>query len=276
MKYEPRRLNQRTMGTAGRCAATPKAAYRPTSNRSPAGDEWHTVGIEDWCAVARSARKVWQVDHHIQPLSTLAQTRRLGSDLGRIADDQKSRKADRLGNPLCGCIRGAGAPTCRRGKKSSPEREALGRSRGGLSTKIHLRVDRYGQIITFLLTPGQQHEISVSENLMEQGWIKQANGRNRLRPKRVVGDKGYTSKDFRNYLRQRGVCYTIPRRSNEKRKGKFDKEVYRERNKVERLFSRLKEFRRIATRYEKRAANYAAMLTIAAIFLWSQGFAYTP
>ena len=98
----------------------------------------------------------------------------------------------------------------------------------------------------------------------------------RLRPKRVVGDKGYPSKNFRKHLRKRGIRYTIPRRSNENHKGSFDKSIYRERNKVERLFSRLKEFRRIATRYDKRAANYAATLTIAAIFLWSQGFAYTP
>lgn len=145
-----------------------------------------------------------------------------------------------------------------------------------MSTKIHLRVDGKGQIITFLLTPGQQHEISVAEDLLKQGAIRQANGRMRLRPKRVVGDKGYTSRKFRKHLRKRGIRYTIPRRNNEKRKGSFDKAIYRERNKVERLFSRLKEFRRIATRYEKRGVNYSAMLTIAAIFLWSQGFAYTP
>jgi len=127
-----------------------------------------------------------------------------------------------------------------------------------------------------MLTPGQSHEISVAKDLMEQGSIRLSRRHIRLRPKRVVGDKGYTSKDFRQYLRRRGIRYTIPRRSNEKHKGKFDKSLYKERNKVERIFSRLKEFRRIATRYEKRAANYAAMLTIAAIFLWSQGFAYTP
>jgi len=118
--------------------------------------------------------------------------------------------------------------------------------------------------------------MTVAKDLMKQGAIKQNNGRMRLCPKRVVGDKGYTSKDFRKHLRSRGIRYTIPRRNNEKRKGSFDKEIYRERNKVERLFGRLKEFRRIATRYEKRGVNYEAMLTIAAIFLWSQGFAYTP
>ena len=152
----------------------------------------------------------------------------------------------------------------------------MGRSRGGLSTKIHVRVDGKGQIITFLLTPGQQHEISVAEQLMEQGEIHQKVGRPRIRPKRIVGDKGYTSTNFRTYLRRRGIQSTIAHRSNEKRRGYFNKDLYRHRNKVERLIGRVKEFRRIATRYEKRALNYAAMLTIAAIFLWSLGFAYTP
>jgi transposase len=119
---------------------------------------------------------------------------------------------------------------------SAVEKEALGRSRGGLSTKIHLRVDGKGQMIIFLLTPGQQYEMSVAKDLMDQGWIKQANGKSGLRPRRVVGDKGYTSKEFRHFLHQRGIRYTILRRSNEERKGQFDKKVYRERNKVERLF----------------------------------------
>ena len=130
--------------------------------------------------------------------------------------------------------------------------------------------------MTFLLTPGQQHEISVAEKLMEQGAVRRRKGRPRLRPGRVVGDKGYTSAEFRSYLRRRGIPVTIARRSNQRRRGSFDKEIYRQRNKVERMIGRIKEFRRIATRYEKRAVHYAAMLTIASIFLWSQGFAYTP
>lgn len=130
--------------------------------------------------------------------------------------------------------------------------------------------------MTFLLTPGQQHEISVAEELMEQGAIRRVIGRPRVRPGRIVGDKGYTSTKFRKYLRKRGIRATIAHRSNERRRGSFDKKVYRHRNKVERMIGRIKEFLRIATRYEKRANNYAAMLTIAAIFLWSQGFAYTP
>jgi transposase len=69
-------------------------------------------------------------------------------------------------------------------------------------------------------------------------------------------------------LRRKGINYTIPRRSNEKRTGPFNKAVYRGRNRVERLINRLKQYRRIATRFEKRAENYRALLTIAAILLW--------
>ena len=90
-------------------------------------------------------------------------------------------------------------------------------------------------------------------------------GRPRLRPQRVSGDKGYSSPPFRRYLRRRGIRYTIPQRKDQCRSGPFDKALYRQRNHVERLIGRLKQYRRIATRYEKRAANYAAMVTIAAI-----------
>lgn len=68
--------------------------------------------------------------------------------------------------------------------------------------------------------------------------------------------------------RHSGICFTIPRKDNEKHRGKFDKSIYRTRNVVERCFNRLKQFRRIATRYEKKAENYLAMLTLASIQLW--------
>jgi transposase len=123
--------------------------------------------------------------------------------------------------------------------------------------------------MTFVLTPGQRHETTVFEALMQQGAVKRAGrGRPRLRPKRVVGDKGYNAEHIRRYLRRRGIRHTIPRRTDERRRGPFDKAAYRLRNRVERLINRLKQFRRIATRYEKRADNYLAMLHIGAILLW--------
>jgi transposase len=120
-----------------------------------------------------------------------------------------------------------------------------------------------------VLTAGQRHEAVVFEALMEQGAVKRpGRGRPRVRPKRVVADKGYSSGKIRRYLRRRGIRMTIPRKQNERRAGRFDRKQYRERNRVERLINRLKQFRRVATRYEKRAVNYKAMLTLAAILLW--------
>jgi transposase len=103
---------------------------------------------------------------------------------------------------------------------------------------------------------------------MAQGAVKGAKGRPRLRPHWVVGDKGYSSRAIRQYARQHGIRTTIPHKVNECRKGPFDWEVYKQRNLVEQLINRLKQFRRLATRYEKRAANYRAMWVIGAILLW--------
>ena len=114
------------------------------------------------------------------------------------------------------------------------------------------------------------------ETLLEQGAVKRrGRGRPRLRPRRVVGDKGYSARRNRVYARRRGIRITIPRRSNEHRRGPFDKAIYRQRNRVERLIGRMKQYRRLATRYEKRAANYRAMWGIAATILWLE-FADTP
>ena len=122
--------------------------------------------------------------------------------------------------------------------------------------------------MTFVLTPGEVHESTVVERVMTQGAVKRAGpGRPRLYPRRVVGDKGYNSRRIRTFLRRRGIRYTIPRKSNERRRGPFDCGVYRLRNVVERTINRLKQFRRLATRYEKRAENHRVMWVIAATFL---------
>ncbi len=144
----------------------------------------------------------------------------------------------------------------------------MGRSQGGFSTKIHLRAEGGGKPIALLLTAGQRHEQVMFEALMESGAVKRVGrGRPRLRPRRVAGDKGYSSRRIRRYLRRRRIGAVIARQKRERRT-RFDKAAYRKRNVVERLVARLKQFRRVATRYEKRAVNYLAMLTIAAMVLW--------
>jgi transposase len=138
-----------------------------------------------------------------------------------------------------------------------------------VTTKIHTRVDGNGKPITFILSEGERHDSLFAEALMQQGAVKRPQrGRPRQRPKRVVADKAFGKRAFRQFLRRHGIRMTIPRKSNERRRGKFDKAVYRQRNQVERFFNRLKQCRRVATRYEKRAVNYQAMITLAAILIW--------
>jgi transposase len=145
----------------------------------------------------------------------------------------------------------------------------VSRSQGGFSTKIRLRAEGGGKPITAVLTGGERHEQIVLEALLDQGTIRrQGRGRPRLRPRRVAGDKGYSSPTARRRLHRRGIVPVIPSKRNQKRQPGFDREAYRERNRIERLINRLKQFRRIATRYEKRAVNYLAMLTIGMILLW--------
>jgi len=123
--------------------------------------------------------------------------------------------------------------------------------------------------MTLVLTAGQRHEAVVFPQLMETGAVKRCGpGRPKRRPHRVIGDKGYSSGKIRRYARQHGMRITIPRKQNERRTGPFDRRLSRLRNRIERLINRCKQFRRIATRYEKRAANYQAMWLIAAIILW--------
>jgi transposase len=123
--------------------------------------------------------------------------------------------------------------------------------------------------MALVVTAGQRHEQTAFRPLMERGAVKRkGRGRPRVRPLRVVGDRGYTGRPIRAYCRRRGIRYTIPRLRTERPRRRYDRAAYRERNRVERLVGRLKQFRRVATRYEKRAVHFLAMVTIAALLLW--------
>lgn len=151
--------------------------------------------------------------------------------------------------------------------------QALGRSRGGVSTKTHLRAEGGGRPMAFVLSGGERHESRYVEALLNAGEVRRAGrGRPRSRPGQLVGDKGYSYSTVRRVLTRRGIRAVIPRRRDQRpddrRHRPFDRAVYRERNRVERLINRLKQCRRIATRYEKRARHFSAMLTLAGALLW--------
>lgn len=119
------------------------------------------------------------------------------------------------------------------------------------------------------MTGGERNEQKALPTLLEQGAVRRrGRGRPRLRPQRVVGDKGYRSRTVRRYLRRRGIGAVIPRRADEPRQRQFDRAAYRQRNRIERLLNRLKQNRAIATRYDKLADSYHALLTFACILIW--------
>ena len=123
--------------------------------------------------------------------------------------------------------------------------------------------------MVFVLTSGERHEQPVLPTLMERGAVNRlGRGRPRIRPARVAGDKGYSSPRIRQYLKERRIGAVIPTKAGEVPDPTFDQVAYRARNVVERLINRLKQWRRIAPRYEKRAVTYLAMLTLAAILPW--------
>lgn len=158
--------------------------------------------------------------------------------------------------------------------------EGLGRSRGGLTTKFHLACDGEGRPLSIMITPGHRHDSTQFVPVLAGIRVPRAGGRGRprRRPHRVIADKGYSYPRCRRWLRERQIPHTIPERSDQRaqrarRPGRplaFDKAIYARRNVVERCINRLKQWRGLATRYEKRAVNYRAMLVLASIVLWLQ------
>ncbi len=159
------------------------------------------------------------------------------------------------------------------GKKpraGEPADHALGRSRGGWGSKLHLVSDGKGLVLTLELSAGQENECTHATSVLDGVRITRLRGRPRQRPAAVAGDKGYSSRAIRAWLRAKKVRAAIPERRDQiaHRKGrprKFDRAAYRRRNVIERAVGWLKECRRLATRFEKLATQFLAMLKLAMI-----------
>jgi len=144
-----------------------------------------------------------------------------------------------------------------------------------VSTKLHLRTDGGGRPLVILATPGQRHEVTQLQRLLDAGAVKRTGpdgrpgrGRPRIRPAKLVADKGYSYLSARRLLHRRGITPVIPTKSDQPRQPSFDRAAYRRRNQVERSVGQLKQFRRVSTRYDKRAVNYLAWVTLAAALIW--------
>ena len=128
----------------------------------------------------------------------------------------------------------------------------MGRSRGGLTTKIHLLCNQLGEPLHFLLTAGQVNDCTQAIALLGE-----------RKAEAVLADKGYDADAIVDHIEAMGGTAVIPPKSNRKQQRPYDKELYKQRNRIERCFSRLKQFRRLATRYDKNRACFQAFVTIA-------------
>ena len=145
------------------------------------------------------------------------------------------------------------------GRKRGIHRRALGRSRGGFTSKVHCLSDARGRPIAFHLTPGEAADCKAYKELIDLPEQK---------PKALLADKAYDTDAIRADLKRRRIKAVIPPKSNRKKAIRYDKKLYRERNWIERSFGHLKINRAIATRYDQLAETFLGMLHLASARYW--------
>lgn len=142
-------------------------------------------------------------------------------------------------------------------RKGGAQANGIGRSRGGLSTKVHLVVDALGLPLTFEITEGQRHDSIPAAELVA-----------RTEPICLLADKAYDSDAFRYLLNDIHCQAVIPPTASRNTRIAYDKDLYKARSEVECTFNLLKQARRFATRYEKTLRNYAAVVALGCVLLW--------
>jgi len=148
------------------------------------------------------------------------------------------------------------------GPRGGQEAQAMGASRGGLTTKIHALCDSLGCPLDFIITGGQRHDSTQAHALLKPHLANAS---------AVILDAGYDSDDIRKLMKDNHVEAVIAYRKNRKQAPLFDKHIYKERHKVENFFQKIKAYRRLATRYEKLHQTFRAMLYMASIIIWMHG-----
>ena len=142
-------------------------------------------------------------------------------------------------------------------KNGGQSAQALGRSRGGFSTKIHVSVDGLGNPLRFELTAGQRHDITQAQALIAD-----------FETEHVIADKGYDSMDFLQCILGRGALPVIPPRSNRKTPREYDEYLYRERHLVECFINKIKHYRHIFSRFDKLSSRFLGFLNFVGALIW--------
>jgi len=202
--------------------------------------------------MAGAAGTVRQLEQRLEALRSAEQGRRVRGLFRYTRLDELVGASDpdvRLHHRACACLGGR--------RQRGQETQALGRSRGGFTTKIHTKSDASGDIIAFDLTGGEAADAPHFETLLDIGPD--------IRPRAAICDKGYASKTNRAAARARGIAPVIPHKANEKDKPKFfAKTLYKARARIEQGMGRIKRFKRVALRCEKTARNFRSIVSFAA------------
>jgi transposase len=217
----------------------------------PRSHQWHCAHFEGRLPLARLPGGVWPAHHDLQSVQPLVEDWHLAGNAGSIGGARIERSAEHRQHHLQGA-------SLRRRRKRGAQEHAIGRSRGGRTTKIHAVANASGRLIAFDLTPGQTSDVRAAAGLID-----------RL-PKaaQVLADTAYDSDEFREFLMARGSTPIIKPNPTRKKIPPFDTAAYKGRNGIERAFSHVKDWRRVATRYDKLLRNFRATLTLALLFRW--------
>jgi transposase len=201
--------------------------------------------------LAGAPGQVWQLEFSVEALLALEPGRGVR---GRLRRPRGHEPDGPLGSDVR--LHGGARPRLGRRGQRGQDGQALGRSRGGFSTKIHLKVDLDGRPLAFHLTEGQASDSPQFAILLDLG--------PEITPRAAVGDKGYDSTGNRVAARERGICPVIPFKSSaQNRPAFFPKALYRARARIEQLVGKLKRFKRIALRCEKTNKNFASFVAFA-------------
>ena len=222
------------------------------------------------CPMAGLARSIWSLGNGLGFVRHLE----CRWDIRKNSLAFATGPSHRLGIMVHRRKRGSRGALCigrwKKGDRQEPQDHALGRSRGGLSCKIHILCDRLGRPLHVHLTAGQVHESTVLDEVLTGAdeHLIDANNIPVAWPVALAGDKGYRADWIDTYLLDLGIQPVIPSKSNEDRRTRqvsFDSQSYRDRNIVERLIGWLKEYRRVFSRFEKTATNFVGMIKMAFI-----------
>lgn len=209
------------------------------------GSQHHVAGFADG---------VWCLEQRLEAVLAAQPARRFRGDAGDFGRHERHRAPGsdgRFDDRAGACLGGR----CKRGQQN----QALGLSRGGFSTKIHLKFDFDGLPLAFHLTGGQASDSRNFETLLDLGPD--------ITPRAVLGDKGYDAKANRAAARRRGICPAIPYRNGTVKPKFFPTTLYKGRARAEQGVGKIKRFKRIALRCEKTAQNFAAFVSLACFFI---------